>query len=882
MKKFKNDSRGVVTVMVAMLLIPAILISGTAVDIARIHASQSIMQSANQLAANSVLTQYNALAKDLYGLYGVAEDDPILGDLINRYIELAVFGDDQTPVHDNSLKPFYGVGDKQFSTTIEKSKNLEEVAVLRHQIEEYMKIRGPVLIVQEIMEQLSGDNKIDKDIEVIEKKTEIDEAIAELCEDYKKLYDLIVTADKCRTFIATSGYDNLSKSFTSIQEHFVKLKICYEDWEEETDENKKADLVIKYNGIRAHIEALAKGGVVNGRWIEGKTKTVDGVETWESGKWTTPHNVEGLLHNMELAKAAAEKAKESFDAVVAKAKEIDDKQRELGRKIDEFEKTVTSGECNEELAKAMTEKHDVGGEQLSQIDLMRKLLEKPAKPLADSYKNQAYNYLDKILKPFIEKATYRNRAKLPISAENSLTQAQLAGIKSNTAFDLNAAVPAANSKAALFADYGNDNVKYQIADMPGGFELFADCSKPESKDYYTYLENIKEGLAGQTVNVQGEEGNTSSSDDAEKDQRANINELVKAVEKLWEVGIKSNPEGALKIEDAQTADKPAINFFDIIENLKNALKEDIVGLIKDPVNALSNAGNYTLLLTYDMAMFSNYTTTRPESIGKEEKNYESSITNVEISPKVNYFYQSEWEYLYNGDKNAEANLNAVSLLLFNIRLVCNYIAVFSIPEITSIVTSIQGAFSWVPPVGLVLGELARAAFVLGETVLDVAVLRTGNVVPLMKDKVTWRFKASSIPDITLRINSGKELALFDDGMKYSQYMLILFIAKVPFSGGIEAEANKLAERTGDLIEWNIINYQNKVGNLPRGERPGAMNTACADEKRFKLANLYTTFTLTTKAEMRMMFLSMPMAQKGLRGVIPPETLELQVVDQRGY
>ena len=93
MRKCFKDTKGAVTVFVTLLLIPAILISGSAVDLSRILTARSVMQDANQLASNSVLTQYNALLQDLYGLFGVAEDDPILGDLLDDYIKVAVFGE---------------------------------------------------------------------------------------------------------------------------------------------------------------------------------------------------------------------------------------------------------------------------------------------------------------------------------------------------------------------------------------------------------------------------------------------------------------------------------------------------------------------------------------------------------------------------------------------------------------------------------------------------------------------------------------------------------------------------------------------------------------------------------------------------------------------
>ena len=80
-RKFLKDCRGAVTVMVTLLLIPALLISGTCVDVARSYAARSALQDGNRMGANAWLTQYDALLQDIYGLFGVyANDDELSGD----------------------------------------------------------------------------------------------------------------------------------------------------------------------------------------------------------------------------------------------------------------------------------------------------------------------------------------------------------------------------------------------------------------------------------------------------------------------------------------------------------------------------------------------------------------------------------------------------------------------------------------------------------------------------------------------------------------------------------------------------------------------------------------------------------------------------------
>ena len=108
MKNFFRDVRGAVTVMVTLLLIPAVLVSGTAVDLARIYSARSILHDANQLAANSVLASYDALLQDLYGLYGVMAQDEQLAAMVDEYIQTAVLGEDWKETGLGTFQLFYG------------------------------------------------------------------------------------------------------------------------------------------------------------------------------------------------------------------------------------------------------------------------------------------------------------------------------------------------------------------------------------------------------------------------------------------------------------------------------------------------------------------------------------------------------------------------------------------------------------------------------------------------------------------------------------------------------------------------------------------------------------------------------------------------------
>jgi len=444
--------------------------------------------------------------------------------------------------------------------------------------------------------------------------------------------------------------------------------------------------------------------------------------------------------------------------------------------------------------------------------------------------------------------------------------------------------------AARYAAFPDESVRYH---MPPGFKKFAE-HPGENRPFFDALKAMMNQPQLAPVKIadgQKDEPGTN----AEKKQRNIIDALLKLVEQAY-TGLANNPLGAKYIkDDSGAAAIEKMGVLGIAKLIPESMNNDVMKAFHDPLGCLGNAGDYLLLLTYCTSMFSNYTTTRPDSIGKKlseasEINFPKSVTGVPISPEVNYFFQSEWEYLYNGNNNAAKNLNAITRLLFIVRLVCNYIVVFNVSEISSIVSSIQTAFAWNPPLGLVLGELARAAFVAAESLIDIAVLRTGHKVKLIKSvsENEWVCSPKGVLTAVNKVlegeishgadpESGSETENGEEkekGLTYENYMQFFFLAKALITSGA---ATELTEFTANLIEWNMINYASGA-NADEGK----MADALAAGNRFEMVDMITDFNITTSVNMHMLFLSMPFAERGIGGVFPPRVMPITVTDYRGY
>jgi len=307
---------------------------------------------------------------------------------------------------------------------------------------------------------------------------------------------------------------------------------------------------------------------------------------------------------------------------------------------------------------------------------------------------------------------------------------------------------------------------------------------------------------------------------------------------------------------------------------KDALKGS---LLKEIGSVAGSVFDKFLLVTYDSEMFSCYTA----KIDPAKK----TMSGVPMGLDVNYYFQSELEYLFAGhEKYAPANLATVAGLLFLVRFVFNYIASFTIKDVNTVVKGIKAAFAYTGPIAIVIGELARLAIALAESVLDVGALRSGKKVVLLKDNDTWQFSVDGLLDAAegevkdisenLTKSSGDDKKSDDDddekGLLYTDYMRIFLLL---------VDGDKLAERTAFLISLNMTNKGANLGKLDeRKEREKAMSKL----ELFDMEKAYTDFTIITTVDMRMLFLSMPFAQKGVNGIIPPKTVPITITDYRGY
>ena len=882
LQRWKRDCRGAVTVFVTLMLVPAVLISGTGVDLARLYVARSEIQDANQLAANATLASYDALLQDLYGLFGVMQTDGELAEMMEEYIRLALFGEDWNDRSMGTFSHFYGDASSLAVTAkAADEKNLENTEVLRRQIEEYVKFRAPAIIVNEVLDKLDTFEKIKEDAKVIKAKMDVDDKVDEIEKEYEKLYECIENVNKAKSTEA-GAVSSVNSFIDRVRETVFNLFGTREGYSNMTrDENDDGaeDYENKYKGLFDNLHAFVTGGTIKTGYVLGSE---DDNGNYHKGYFTGSYHTDGVEKSIRDKKSELEKfisnssfSNDSLKELVDLAEKAEKKRKELSDLLDNLENELNAGKCSSELKTGLTEQKNNNGK--TYIENYRELLGYDIVPMAQAMQSYDEPQLNRTITMLENDVGYGNPN---LGNEGFFSFTTLGKLNENQdGYEIDLEIQNderhKNDQSLLDDKLARLNglapKKFQV---PGdGFEVFQSSrfSGTHNKEFY---EKLQEMFANQDKTAK------------KKNIIKGLEKAAGKIQKQFTGMLEFEPLGAWNYSPGAAANDGDTGFGSdgdwsgsgsAKSQAKKALNDSFLSQIAD---AGSRAADKLLLLTYDSEMFSCYATNEGYSGDEANEPTEKNMAGIPLGIKVNYYFQSELEYLYNGNLNdARANLKAVTGMIYLVRFVMDYTASFVVPSVNKTVADVEAAVSFLGPGAVAIGELVRLVMALGEGVSDVSRLKDGCTVTVMtKTDLNWHFSPKGIFDqiadgVVGEISDGDFGAKDNDkvgGFTYKDYLRLFLLLK---------SGSTLAQRTAELIELNVTNYKEKIGeNSDRSARESAMAAA----ERVDMQKAVTDFSVTTTVDLKMLFLSMPVAQKGVNGVVPPGTKELVVTDYRGY
>lgn len=246
---FFNKTKGAVSVFLVLVLVPMVTACCLFVDASRINLAKSVVQSSGDLALNTVLSNFDNDLAEIYGFMASAQNDAEIVASAKEYFKKSMISQGLEEAYadrysnaisnflvgesDGDINDLLGidtVGDVKISPV--SGGNLANPEVIRQQIVEFMKYRGPIEGATELYNKFVEIKDKVNDSKQIAKLTEdADEyyedekdALSEMEEAYKDILDYNDINQK-----KVSGVPNLNSGITPAYLEEIKKSISDRD-----------------------------------------------------------------------------------------------------------------------------------------------------------------------------------------------------------------------------------------------------------------------------------------------------------------------------------------------------------------------------------------------------------------------------------------------------------------------------------------------------------------------------------------------------------------------------------------------------------------------------------------------------------------------------
>ena len=880
LKLFLNRGKGSVTVFVTLIMIPTIFFTAFLGDLARIkmYGSLAVMTADNY--AESILTEYDDLLRELYGFFSVSQNE----DAKNAIETLMDYSKTSFSPNDNTISyqylqsvmgttsydgfvPYENANIELKYETVENSQ-LTNDEVFATQMGDFMRFRiaqqllmsgnmnadgEDLLDIQDKVKEHEADMKaIDAEQKFAEK---LQEYLDKLAEYYDYLYLLEDGGEMPFNNKRPGGYPRYKKDYEDCRVEVVKefnefiSSDEYKEYYEYINYYSKQDPDV-FPKIGEALEKKKKGDDLTEEekhWCEIVENFKDNEQAVSDFNWATGqylfsnknkyYKFEDCVDYKIPEDIWVGQGHDKKDAPYINVKNYDSRLSKLNDlSTDITNKANAVYDAKAKLEQVVKEKDENGKEKVSKElreSINKTLNDEKLKVLIEEgqgtiYKD-IYNYLkDNTLENYKLKERYKYDLEAFVAADNLIKNAEI--------------------------EPGWENIENKP-------EVATQLEEKDTIPYPSFksVESVPEYKALYDKLAEGFEYNGDTEQkkkDADKKKDKGKEQTEKADKEL------KNQEEEDKKAAAKVRNIPSsYNFGGDNGGDSSSLKDmmsKVGGLISG--GSWGNAGNEALLkvysIEYDFGMFSSRITEKTKEKEKQGKGKEDgfvegvvdnatssstvSLTGYEKCRSINYLYGAELEYIINGDKSAQRNLNHARNLICGFRMIMNFGSSYSISEVNEAITAIADLFYGIPYVGPAVAiavEIAlRFGFAATETAMEWKSLMDGESVLLYKSKVEELqslselkkfFKGEEGSAKLEKASSSKEKKGLS--LTYEQYLLIMLM--------FMTSSEKVFARTRNLIELNTNAVISKVGE------DGSLDESY-DNLKFKMTDTCTAVKVT--------------------------------------
>lgn len=207
---FCKKTEGAISVFLVIILVPCLFITSLFVDVGRVYLSQSMAYSSADLALNTVLTKYDKDLNEWFGLVASCQDMDEFYDVSEEYFKRTISSQNLEEseivlleqMYQNMIRQIQNADADEIHDLLRvdvvdevtispyENANLTNETLLKEQIVEFMKYRGPITVTSEVLDMIMDSDEnlkpefeilkdADSDEEIVEAKKEFHESEAE-------------------------------------------------------------------------------------------------------------------------------------------------------------------------------------------------------------------------------------------------------------------------------------------------------------------------------------------------------------------------------------------------------------------------------------------------------------------------------------------------------------------------------------------------------------------------------------------------------------------------------------------------------------------------------------------------------------------------------
>ena len=227
----KSDlTKGSVSIMLAVLMLPVYTFAGVVVDGTRVSSAGQMTSGAVDLTMNAALASYDDVLKSVYGLFAMSQNDEELNENLYSYFNQTIsaspvandqsddeymgqiaefFSDPEKTDFDNLIK----LQTDSFDAKPVENAVLSNPVVMKNQIVEYMKYSGPLSIGRGLITKLGVFGNFKKQNKAVQSKVKYEESLGDIQDLCEKVYNNVT---EYNSYLNESGLSDISKTDSDI------------------------------------------------------------------------------------------------------------------------------------------------------------------------------------------------------------------------------------------------------------------------------------------------------------------------------------------------------------------------------------------------------------------------------------------------------------------------------------------------------------------------------------------------------------------------------------------------------------------------------------------------------------------------------------------